>query len=93
MFRPSVLNSNPVRGRRVVRERCREVLQPSLVLTVNGDLYGATRADCRAAFFSRPRQAVFPLGTKPDYFARDLSAVAVHIVENPGPSRRANYPK
>ncbi len=51
-------------------------VRPAEMLVVAGhgwDVYGALRAGCRAAFISRPGEAVFPLGPQPDYIAGDLA--------------------
>jgi 2-haloacid dehalogenase len=52
-----------------------------LVAAHGWDVFGATRAGCRAAFISRPGQAVFPIGPKPDYFVQDLTTLARQIAE------------
>lgn len=50
-----------------------------LVAAHGWDVFGAMRAGCRAAFISRPGQAVFPAGPEPDYRARDLMDLVEQI--------------
>ncbi len=52
-----------------------------LVAAHGWDVFGAMRAGCRAAFVSRPGQALFPLGPEPDYSAQDLLALVSQIVK------------
>jgi 2-haloacid dehalogenase len=44
------------------------------------DVHGALRAGCAAAFMSRPRQSLFPLGPKPDILASDRRDAAARII-------------
>lgn len=44
------------------------------------DVHGALRADCAAAFLTRPGHALFPAGPTPDIVAPDLRAAAERII-------------
>jgi 2-haloacid dehalogenase len=55
------------------------------------DLLGASRAGCRTAFVSRPREALWPSARRPDYVVDDLTELANRLVGETslwGPSTR-----